>query len=211
MPTKIIRQLFLGTAIYSWGSQCGRGRSKSDARLDAQMPNSLLSHRWNKPARKPGKGQQRSPVTHCRRSHGREWCLHPVHRTSDIRAEDFGHRQLEIRSARIWAARTGPAPRRPRSCTAIGAARSPLPVRSISRSGWTASSAYPGKPGFPGGRGRRGSAGARGSRGACRGRVTGSSRCTIRSTSPAGRARRCRGRPTGRTTGAAGPGLPAGR
>ena len=44
VPAEVIRQLFLGTATYSWRSH-GPGRAiEADAKLDDQMPNSLLSH-----------------------------------------------------------------------------------------------------------------------------------------------------------------------
>jgi hypothetical protein len=36
--------LFLGAAIYNWWSQRAKQAIKDNAKLDAQMPNSLLSH-----------------------------------------------------------------------------------------------------------------------------------------------------------------------
>ena len=41
---QVIRQLFLGTATYSWGSQAPGRAIEADAKLDNQMPSSLLSH-----------------------------------------------------------------------------------------------------------------------------------------------------------------------
>ncbi len=34
----------MGTATYTWGSQRAKQAIKDNAKLDAQMPNSLLSH-----------------------------------------------------------------------------------------------------------------------------------------------------------------------
>jgi len=38
------RQQQMGTATYTWGSQSARKAMNDDAKLDAQMPNSVLSH-----------------------------------------------------------------------------------------------------------------------------------------------------------------------